>query len=109
LSAHLSVEQKVLQQASAATQQWNEFLKGLVVGYNSCAITDQQYADSLKRIYPRLREDAAGLGEIRKVVSEGLKADEKGLQSLLDIFCQFTPVCLEQWYHNDLLSASPQS
>jgi len=50
LSAHLSVEQKVLRQASAATQQWNEFLKGLVAGYNSCAITNQQYADSLKRI-----------------------------------------------------------
>ena len=73
LSARLSVEQKVLQQAAAATQQWNEFLKGLVAGYNSCAITDQQYADSLKRIYPRLKDDAAGLEEIRKVVSEGKK------------------------------------
>ena len=86
LSAHLSVEQKVLQQASAATQQWNEFLKGLVAGYNSCAITSQQYADSLKRIYPRLKEDAAGLEEIRKVVSEGRKADEKRLKSLLDSY-----------------------
>ena len=86
LSARLSVEQKVLQQASAATQQWNEFLKGLVAGYNSCAITNQQYADSLKRIYPRLKEDAAGLEEIRKVVSEGRKADEKRLKSLLDSY-----------------------
>src|SRR5262249_39992976 len=86
LSARLSVEQKVLQQASAATQQWNEFLKGLVAGYNSCAITDQQYADSLKRIYPRLKDDAAGLEEIRKVVSEGKKADEKRLRSLLDSY-----------------------
>ena len=86
LSAHLSVEQKVLQQASAATQQWNEFLKGLVSGYNSCAITNQQYTDSLKRIYPRLKEDAAGLEEIRKVVSEGRKADETRLKSLLDSY-----------------------
>ena len=86
LSAHLSVEQKVLQQASAATQQWNEFLKGLVAGYNSCAITSQQYADSLKRIYPRLKEDAAGLEEIRKIVSEGRKADERRLKSLLDSY-----------------------
>src|SRR5437870_9919421 len=86
LSAHVSVEQKVLQQASAATQQWNEFLKALVVGYNSCAITNQQYVDSLKRIYPRLKEDAAGLEEIRKVVSEGRKADEKRLESLLSSY-----------------------
>ena len=86
LSGHLTVEQKVLQQASAATQQWNEFLKGLVAGYNSCAITDQQYADLLKRIYPRLKEDAAGLEEIRKVVSEGRQADEKRLKSLLDSY-----------------------
>jgi len=86
LSAHLSVEQKVLQQASAATQQWNEFLKGLVSGYNSCAITNQQYTDSLKRIYPRLKEDASGLEEIRKVVSEGRKADETRLKSLLDSY-----------------------
>jgi tetratricopeptide (TPR) repeat protein len=86
LSAHLSVEQKVLQQVSATTQQWNEFLKGLVAGYNSCVITDQQYADSLKRIYPRLKEDAAGLEEIRKVVSEGRKADEKRLKTLLDSY-----------------------
>src|SRR5215831_168698 len=76
LTARLSIEQKVLQQASAATQQWNEFLKGLVAGYNSCVITDQQYADSLKRIYPRLKDDAAGLEEIRKVVSEGRQAEE---------------------------------
>src|SRR5215831_15118761 len=86
LSARVSVEQKVLQQASAATQQWNEFLKGLVTGYNSCAITNEQYADSLKRIYPRLKDDAAGLEEIRKVVSEGRQADEKRLKSLLDSY-----------------------
>ena len=58
----------------------------MVAGYNSCAITNQQYADSLKRIYPRLKEDAAGLEEIRKVVSEGNKADEKRLKSLLDSY-----------------------
>ena len=84
LHAHLSLEQKILQQASAATQQWNEFLKGLVAGYNSCAINNQQYADLLKRIYPRLKQDAAGLEEIRKIVSEGGKADEKRLKTLLD-------------------------
>jgi hypothetical protein len=86
LSARVSVEQKALQEASAATQQWNEFLKGLVTGYNSCAITNQKYADSLKRIYPRLKEDAGALEEIRKVVSEGRQADEKRLKSLLDSY-----------------------
>ena len=38
LGAKVTVEQQTLQTAAAATQQWNEFLKGLVVGYNSCAL-----------------------------------------------------------------------
>src|SRR5215471_2260703 len=59
LSGRLTVAPQKLQEAASATQQWNEFVKGLVVGYNSCAITKQQYAEGLQKIYPRLKEDAA--------------------------------------------------
>jgi tetratricopeptide (TPR) repeat protein len=83
LGARLEVAPKKLQEAAVATQQWDEFLKGLAAGYNSCAVTRQQYADGLTRIYPRLKEDAASLEEIRKIISDGRKADEKRLQSLL--------------------------
>ena len=86
LGARLEVAPKKLQEAAVATQQWNEFMKGLVAGYNSCAVSRQQYEDGLKRIYPRLKEDAVDLEAIRKVVSEGHKADEKRLQSVLESF-----------------------
>jgi len=86
LGARLEVAPKKLQEAAVATQQWNEFMKGLVAGYNSCAVSRQQYEDGLKRIYPRLKEDAVDLEAIRKVVSEGHKADEKRLQSIVESF-----------------------
>src|SRR5438105_299961 len=86
MGARLQVVPEKLQEAAVATQQWDEFLKGLVAGYNSCAISRQQYADGLNRIYPRLKEDAANLEEIRKVVSEGRKADQKRLQNLLQSY-----------------------
>jgi tetratricopeptide (TPR) repeat protein len=86
LAARLEVAPKKLQEAAVATQQWDEFLKGLAAGYNSCAVTRQQYADGLNHIYPRLKEDAANLEEIRKVLSEGRRADEKRLQNLLESY-----------------------
>ena len=84
LGARFEVAPKKLQEAAAAAQQWDVFLRGLVAGYNSCSITRQQYADGLGRIYPRVKEDAAGLEEIRKSISEGKRADEKRLQNLLN-------------------------
>lgn len=86
LSAHFEVAPKNLQEAAAATQQWDELLKGLAAGYNSCAITKQQYADGVNRIYPRLNEDAMELEGFRKAISEGRKADEQHLKSLLDSY-----------------------
>jgi hypothetical protein len=86
LGARLEVAPKKLQDAVAATQQWNEFVKGLAAGYNSCAVTKQQYADGLNRIYPRLKEDAADLEVIRKLISDGQRADTKRLQALLDSY-----------------------
>src|SRR5262249_39578277 len=86
LGGRLEVKPQKLQEVSAATQQWDEFLKGLVAGYNTCAVTRQEYADGLNRIYPRLKEDAANLEEIRKLIAAGHKADEKRLQKLLASF-----------------------
>lgn len=86
LGAGLTVTPRKLQEAAVATQQWNEFLKGLVGGYNSCAISKEQYAEGLQHIYPRLKQDAAGLEEIRKLLSDHRKADQKRLQRLLDTY-----------------------
>jgi hypothetical protein len=38
-----------LQNAYESTQNWDQFLKGLVVGYNSCAISKADYAKILQR------------------------------------------------------------
>ena len=84
LGARLEVKPIKLQEAAVATQQWDEFLKGLAAGYNSCAITRQQYADGVTRVYPRLKEDGAALEEMRKAIDAGQKADAKRLQQLSD-------------------------
>jgi tetratricopeptide (TPR) repeat protein len=86
LGARLEVAPKKLQEAAVATQQWDEFLKGLAAGYNSCAITRQQYADGVTRIYPRLRGDGAELEQVRKAIVAGQKVDAKRLQQLIDSF-----------------------
>ena len=82
----IEVEPKMVQKAEAATQQWNEFLKGLVVGYNSCAVTKEEYAEGLQRIHPRLKEDAADLEKIRKIISAGNGVDEESLRALLESY-----------------------
>jgi tetratricopeptide (TPR) repeat protein len=86
LGARLEIAPKHLQEAAVATQQWDEFLKGLAAGYNSCAISRQQYAEGLTRIYPRIKEDGAGLEEMRKAIAAGQKIDAQRLQRLIDSF-----------------------
>ena len=86
LGGRLEVAPKQLQEAAAATQQWNQLIVGLAVGYNSCAVTRQQYSDGVNRIYPRLKEDGASLEEMRKLIAEGQKADAKRLQGLISSF-----------------------
>jgi tetratricopeptide (TPR) repeat protein len=86
LKERFEIVPQKLQEAAVATQQWNELVKGLAAGYNSCAITGQQYADGLNHIYPRLQEDSAGLNAIRKQILAGEKADEKRVQTLIDDF-----------------------
>src|SRR5262249_51399417 len=84
LTGRLEVGPKKLQEAAVATQRFNELVKALVVGYNSCAVTGQQYNDGLKRIFPRIQEDAAGLEAVRKESSRRQQIDFKRLQALLD-------------------------
>src|SRR5579862_9337971 len=57
MGARMTAAPKTLQVASAVTQQWNEYLKGLAAGWNACAITKEQYSEALQKLYPSLRED----------------------------------------------------
>jgi hypothetical protein len=86
LGGRISVSPKTLQEAAAATQQWNELLKGLAVGYNSCAISQEQYNDGLKRIYPRLREDATELEKMRQALLNGRQINFARFQKMLDSY-----------------------
>ncbi|HZF08983.1 MAG TPA: tetratricopeptide repeat protein [Thermoanaerobaculia bacterium] len=86
LGTRLSVDPKTLQQAAAATQQWNELLKGLAAGWNGCILSKEQYAQGLQRIYPRLKEDGADLEKIRQLLAQGQQADEKRFKTLLDSY-----------------------
>jgi tetratricopeptide (TPR) repeat protein len=85
LGAHMEVAPGKLQEAAAATRRWSVFLKGLAEGYNRCAVSRQQYAEGLS-IFPRLKDDAAGLEEIRKAISNGQKTGVKQIQALLDSY-----------------------
>jgi len=80
-----TIDPKTLQEASDATQQWNEFLKGLVLGYNSCAITSEQYAEGLQKIYPRLKEDASRLNQLAgaRPTKQG-KLDDRQVERLVE-------------------------
>lgn len=73
-----------LQEAAEATQQWNEMLKGLAEGYNKCVLTKDQYAEGLKRIYPRLKEDTLALDSLRVELVAGRKINETKLKLILD-------------------------
>ena len=86
LRLQVKVEPQRLQSASAATQQWTEYLQGLVNSYNSCAISRQQYANALDKIYPQLQTDTHDLEMLRKLVLNGQKVDSQKLDRTLDAF-----------------------
>jgi tetratricopeptide (TPR) repeat protein len=79
---------KMLQQASAATQQWNQLLKGLAAGYNSCAISQEQYDYGLRRIYPRLKDDVSQLEQFRQAVIKRHTKDARFLDLLLKSYLE---------------------
>ncbi|TKB92481.1 MAG: tetratricopeptide repeat protein [Nitrospira sp.] len=83
LKTRVSVDPKTLQQATEATQLANEFLKALVVSFNNCAITKGQYVEALKSLSPQLKTQAKELDEIRNLLTQGRRLDEKRLQDIL--------------------------
>jgi tetratricopeptide (TPR) repeat protein len=85
LGVRMEVAPGKLQEAAVASRRWDVFLKGLGEGYNRCAVSEKQYAEGLS-IYPRLKEDAARLEEIRKAISNGQKAEAKQIQAPLDSY-----------------------
>ncbi|MGA2781500.1 MAG: tetratricopeptide repeat protein [Smithella sp.] len=73
----VAVNPKTLQQAAIGTQKMNEVLKAMVVGYNSCAMTQQQYNECMKLLFQDIKGDAIKLEELRKEVLAGKKIDAK--------------------------------
>ena len=84
--ARVEVAPKQLQQAAIGTQQWNEFLKGLVLGYNSCAITKREFAEGVDQIYPRLKDSASVLEGFRKSMADGQAVQTKQLNKVFDAY-----------------------
>jgi tetratricopeptide (TPR) repeat protein len=82
----LEVVPQKLQNVALATQQWNEFLKGLAVGYNTCAISKLQYQEGVLQVYPRLRTNISELDGIRKQLAAGRGADQPQLDHLLQLY-----------------------
>ena len=80
LAGVLKAEPKTLQVATEATQKWNEFLKALVLGYNSCAITKAQYNDAIKTLIPGLAGDSQKL----ETLAHRIEAGQQVSQSTLD-------------------------
>jgi tetratricopeptide (TPR) repeat protein len=68
LGANFTLGEARLQEISSATQQWNEVFKALVAAYNGCALTQAQFDDALKNIYPRIERTASALTQ---AVSKG--------------------------------------
>src|SRR6516162_102594 len=86
MGARMTVAPKTLQTASAATQQWNEYLKGLAAGWNACAITKEQYAEALQKLYPGMQQDGRGIEAIRQQLAANRRIDEQRLTALLDSY-----------------------
>jgi len=49
LKVRSEIDPKVLQTAYESTQHLDQFLKGVVIGYNSCAISKADYVEILQR------------------------------------------------------------
>jgi hypothetical protein len=82
-SSELSFADTQLQQAAAATQQWNQLILALINGWNSCAISKEQYFEGVRGIYPKLKEDAAELDTVAGLLSKGQAIHEDRLRLLL--------------------------
>ena len=79
----VAAEPKILQTAAAATQRMNEYLKALIVGYNICAITAEQYQKGINQLYPRLENDARELEKIRQQILSNEKINQERFDAIL--------------------------
>jgi tetratricopeptide (TPR) repeat protein len=86
MTGALTVEPKTLQVASEATQQWNQFLQALVMGYNGCAITKAQYNEAIKVLIPGLAGDGQKLQQIRRSIEQGRKVEQAQLDRRLTAY-----------------------
>jgi hypothetical protein len=59
------IDPKVLQIAFESTQNWDQFLKGLIGGYNSCAVSKANYALMLQR-YKGMEDISRSLSQLFK-------------------------------------------
>ena len=57
------IDPQVLQKTYESTQNWDQFLKGLVVGYNGCAISKADYTAILQR-YKLMEEISKNLSQL---------------------------------------------
>ncbi|HXT51078.1 MAG TPA: hypothetical protein VN811_08545, partial [Thermoanaerobaculia bacterium] len=86
LRGHLTVGPTSIHQIATATQLWNEYIKGLAAGYNSCAISRAELSEGLTKVYPRITSTAAELDKFRQALSEGRQVDDQRLQQRLDSY-----------------------
>ena len=86
LAARTEASPRKLLEAAVATRKWEVFLKGIADGFNGCAVTRKQQGEAFSQIYPRLKEDAAILEEMRQSISNGQKADVKQIQPVLNSY-----------------------
>lgn len=81
--AQISISPKTLQKAAVATQKMNEFVKALVVGFNSCAITRHQYQEALEKLLPGLRDDGEILEGFRQQMILDRRVDRERFNVVL--------------------------
>lgn len=63
LKVRTELDPQVLQTAFESTQGWDQFLKGLIAGFNSCAVNKADYALILQR-YKSMEDTSKNLSKL---------------------------------------------
>ena len=108
LGVRVTVDQKTLQTAAVATQKMNEFIKGLAVGYNTCAITREQYQQAVNSLIPVMKKGAGQLEAFRKQILDGKKIQDKRLNqaiaSIEDALRKFAVISGKQLQYDQIVT-----
>jgi tetratricopeptide (TPR) repeat protein len=108
LGVRVAVDQKTLQTAAVATQKMNEFIKGLAVGYNTCAVSREQYQQAVNRLIPDMKSGAGQLEAFRKQILDGQKIQEKRLNqtmaNLEDTLRKFATISGQQLKYDQIVT-----